>query len=546
VSFNSLEFVAFCLFSVVLLRTVPPGLWRNLAVFGINAAFVATFAASFVQVVPLVCFVLVGYLAILAVARHAALWPAIVIVLGLFIWLKHYAIVAALPTLSFLYLSVGLSYILFRILHLVIDVAQGSQKAPGFLAYLNYVFFFLNFVSGPIQRYEDFSAQVSTRPVPISAGAAHDIFDRIIRGYFLVVVISSGASIFQHMVEPQFYEALAGGFSVKAMFYYIAVALAYVTYLYTNFVGYMDIVIGIGRLAGFDLPENFDRPFIAKNFLDFWARWHMTLSGWFKLYLFNPTVKLLMAHWGGSSIRLYLGAIAFFITFFVMGMWHGTTFVYAIYGLMLGFGIAANYAWQTFLTQRMGKKRYRALCDRLWYYQVSRALTLSYFVVAVTCIWIAPEQTAAIGTPAGLAICAAAMIVLAVAGTVGGIVFDTIKARILGQGQRPRLARILAIFTLCLLCILILDAGLRSAIAAQINSVPHLYAATGRFIFFFLAGAIGYGALDPLAERLRQPLHNPGFNPIIGGSWIGVRLLILVNFAILMANDVPEFVYKVF
>jgi p-aminobenzoyl-glutamate transporter AbgT len=213
---------------------------------------------------------------------------------------------------------------------------------------------------------------------------------------------------------------------------------------------------------------------------------------------------------------------------------------------MLGFGIAANYAWQTFLTQRMGKKRYRALCDRLWYYQVSRALTLSYFVVAVTCIWIAPEQTAAIGTPVGLAICAAAMIVLAVAGTVGGIVFDTIKARILGQGQRPRLARILAIFTLCLLCILILDAGLRSAIAAQINSVPHLYAATGRFIFFFLAGAIGYGALDPLAERLRQPLHNPGFNPIIGGSWIGVRLLILVNFAILMANDVPEFVYKVF
>ncbi len=103
------------------------------------------------------------------------------------------------------------------------------------------------------------------------------------------------------------------------LIWYSAQSLAYAFFVYFNFSGYMDIVIGIGRLLGFKLPENFDRPFAAENYLDFWQRWHMTLSEWFKTYVFNPLVKKLYDSTGQQPKRMpLLGVIGYFVTFFLL------------------------------------------------------------------------------------------------------------------------------------------------------------------------------------------------------------------------------------
>src|SRR5260370_33440031 len=112
----------------------------------------------------------------------------------------------------------------------------------------------------------------------------------------------------------------------------------------------MDIVIGKGVLRGQELAENFDRPFSARTFLEFWQRWHMTLSQWFKISLFNPLVMLLMSCFPAPALTAYLGVLAFFITFLVMGIWHGTTAVFVVYGLLMGAGASINKLWQVACT----------------------------------------------------------------------------------------------------------------------------------------------------------------------------------------------------
>jgi D-alanyl-lipoteichoic acid acyltransferase DltB (MBOAT superfamily) len=155
-------------------------------------------------------------------------------------------------------------------------------------------------------------------------------------------------------------------------------------------------VIGLGILCGFQLPENFNRPYLAQNFLDLWSRWHITLSEWFKFYLFNPVLKTLAERWPSPKLIPYFGAVAFFITFTIMGIWHGSTPIFLIYGAALGIGAAGNKLFQIYAVSRLGKKRYRALSERAWYRHFSRGATLAFFTVGVACVWITPEIAALI------------------------------------------------------------------------------------------------------------------------------------------------------
>ncbi len=161
---------------------------------------------------------------------------------------------------------------------------------------------------------------------------------------------------------------------------YAASAVAYTFYLYYNFSGYMDIVIGIGWLLGQNLPENFNRPFAARNIFEFWSRWHITtLSEWFKTYLFNPLMKFLAGHVAAPVWLPYLGVIAFFVTFFVMGVWHGSTGVFVIYGLVMGAGASINKLFQVFMAQQLGKKQYKAVSESFAYATLARGLMFAFF-----------------------------------------------------------------------------------------------------------------------------------------------------------------------
>jgi D-alanyl-lipoteichoic acid acyltransferase DltB (MBOAT superfamily) len=163
--FVSFPFIGLALTAVTALRLCGAR-WQREIVLGLaNLAFLASFVVEARELAPLLSFLALGYAAVHLARRasHVALCAIIVAVVLIFIWLKQYF--ALLPSLGFAYLTVGLSYILFRVLHLVIDVAQGESKAPGALTYFGYATCFLTFVSGPIQRFQDFEEQMEKPPV---------------------------------------------------------------------------------------------------------------------------------------------------------------------------------------------------------------------------------------------------------------------------------------------------------------------------------------------------------------------------------------------
>jgi len=146
-------------------------------------------------------------------------------------------------------------------------------------------------------------------------------------------------------------------------------------------------MIGAGRLFRLDLPENFDRPFSATSFIEFWSRWHMTLSNWWKTYLYTPLVKALMKKFLSPRIDPFLGVVGFFVTFFFVGVWHGQTSEFLCFGLLQGGGVALNKLYQIILAKRLGRKRHKTLDANPLYCAVCRGLTFTYFTFTLIWLW---------------------------------------------------------------------------------------------------------------------------------------------------------------
>jgi D-alanyl-lipoteichoic acid acyltransferase DltB (MBOAT superfamily) len=405
-AFTSQAFLLFVLLVVLSFNASSARIWREAVLSVASLVFIVSFVSSFMQLVPLIGFLALGYVATLAIRRWprpAVLATLTAVVVVVFAVLKRYTFLPEDLQLSSLYLSVGLSYILFRVLQLVIDGASPSDQAPlGVLAYFNYTCNFLSFVSGPIERSEAF---VENRKKQLQRllddELAFRALARIVKGYFKLAVVSALAQYaFNGASTPLLKDAQTLGHERVILDYGLSVT-CYTIYLYSNFAGYMDIVIGIGWLLGQDLPENFNHPFAARNLFEFWARWHITLSEWFKTYLFNPLVKLFAGSVSNPKALPYLGVLAFFISFFVMGVWHGSTLVFVIYGLVMGAGVSLNKLWQIAMTKRLGKKPYRALTEKALYSSLAQGLTFAFFAMAVTALWVNFEQLQLIGQRLG-------------------------------------------------------------------------------------------------------------------------------------------------
>ena len=415
-SLSSGLFLGFALVFILAMRLLPARQGMRAVVLGAaNLVFIASFVSQPVQAVPLALFVVGGWLATrLSAGKPSTLVFGLMIgaVVLVFVWLKHYSIVAFVPSLPVAYLTLGLSYVLFRIIHLMVDVRDEVIPPPSAWDYFNYVLFFLNFVSGPIQRYQDFSSQLGARDADIADKDVHHAIRRVLLGLLIMLVIAPKLLFVTNHFQSSLFISLAGRGLSSASMYFCFAALAYLVYLYVNFSAYMNIVVGIGRLAGFQLPENFDKPFAAENFLDLWSRWHITLSEWFKFYVFNPLLKSLASRWGTPAAMPYLGAVAFFVTFLLMGIWHGSTSIFLFYGLFLGAGVAANKFYQIEIVKRLGRDGYRKLKGRAWYLHLCRGFTLSYFAIALCCLWVHQDQAGLFVTSRGLTAGIVAMVLL--------------------------------------------------------------------------------------------------------------------------------------
>jgi alginate O-acetyltransferase complex protein AlgI len=192
----------------------------------------------------------------------------------------------------------------------------------------------------------------------------------------------------------------------------------YPIYLYYNFSGYTDIVIGVGNLFGKRYPENFNAPFSSFNFLEYWTRWHMSLSNWLRDYVYTPLVFFMMRRNRSKRLDPYLGVIGYFVTFFLIGIWHGSTVIFAIYGLLLGLGVSINKLYQIYMANIIGKKPYKSMTARDYYRFPARGLTYTWTSFCLICFWASGEQAQRIVHELGLAGMAVSFLCLFVVATL--------------------------------------------------------------------------------------------------------------------------------
>jgi len=387
----SLQFVLFGLITAALSNLSHSRVWRSIVIMLASLIFLAMLAKSVVVLIPLAAFLLFGYGALAMRERgwfRGAAWsiPAVIFA---YVWLKKYTFLPEPFFLHFPYFTLGLSYIFFRVLHLLIEAGEGGgteeKQHIDIGAYLLYTLNFTTLVSGPIQRYDEFARdQFAVQPVPLGPSVIGLQLERIIRGFFKVNVLA----MLLHRMQENGLEQLTQPVPIEhKMFAAIQLTVAYPLFLYANFSGYIDIVIALARLMRIRLPENFDRPFSASSFLDFWNRWHITLSMWLKTYVYNPLLLALMRRVSSLSLQPFLGVVCFFVTFFLIGVWHGRTSEYIVFGILQGGGVALNKLWQLWLTRILGRKAYKELAKNATYIAFGRGLTFSWFAFTMFWFW---------------------------------------------------------------------------------------------------------------------------------------------------------------
>jgi alginate O-acetyltransferase complex protein AlgI len=276
-------------------------------------------------------------------ARAAKLWLVLSVLanlatLGYFKYVDFFAVNldhllssvglgAPLPLLRIL-LPVGISFLVFRVLTYTIDIYRGELVPASTLDFGVYVAFFPYLLAGPIARARDFLPQLSAPRDPRSVDAGR-AFILILGGLAKKMLIADYLST--HIVNGVFMSPQS--FSSWETLWGI---LAYSVQIYCDFSAYSDIAIGISLLLGFELPENFNAPYTARTIQDFWRRWHITLSGWLRDYLYIPL--------GGSRKgrgRTYVNLI---VTFLLAGLWHGAGWTFVFWGGMHGVGLALERA----------------------------------------------------------------------------------------------------------------------------------------------------------------------------------------------------------
>ena len=282
-------------------------------------------------------------------AKRAWLATSLVVSLGLLAWFKYYGFFAdsfaaaagalgwhVSPVVRRLVLPLGISYYTFQMLSYTLDIGRGVMKptrSP--LVFAAYASFFPHVVAGPITRARDLVPQ-------LERGATFDFqhleigLRRILLGLFKKLFVAD--TLAHYLVDPVF--------AAPARHSTAMLGLALVGYsiqVYADFSGYSSMAIGVARLLGLKLPENFRFPYLALNISEFWRRWHISLSSWLRDYLWWPLAKDI-PFGGGLVVRLRsLGAL--FLVFLLCGLWHGAAWTFVAWGALHGTCIVTYEIW---------------------------------------------------------------------------------------------------------------------------------------------------------------------------------------------------------
>lgn len=226
----------------------------------------------------------------------------------------------ALPGLNWA-VPVGISFFTFQAVGYLLDVYYGRIKAErNFLDYALFISFFPSILSGPINKASLVLPQIKNMRTYFDYGKAVAGLKMILWGMFMKVVVADRVGLYVDTVLPSYMNYTGVTCFIASLFYTIQI--------YADFAGYSLMAIGVGKLLGFELTENFCRPYFSVSVTDFWHRWHISLSTWLKDYVYIPM--------GGSRCSRRRNYWNIFVTFLVSGIWHGANWTFIVWGIWHG------------------------------------------------------------------------------------------------------------------------------------------------------------------------------------------------------------------
>lgn len=343
--FNSLAFLIF-LPLVVILYYLIPGKYRWIMLLGASYLFYGYWKVEFLGLI--VFSTLLDYVMGLAMDKIESrkkklpyLIISLVTNLGLLGVFKYADFLTGsineisgtqIPALDLL-LPVGISFYTFQTLSYSVDIYKGNQRAERHLGYFAlYVTFFPQLVAGPIERFSELGPQLREKQ-SLSYDNLAAGFRLVLLGFFAKIAIADNLAI----IAESFYKDPSQFARRDA----ILAVLAYAFQIYGDFLGYSLIAIGSARLIGIKLMDNFKTPYLASSVAEFWQRWHISLSTWFRDYVFIPL--------GGSRVNAARLAFNILVIFTVSGLWHGARWTFVIWGGIWGLLYLIERALDRFL-----------------------------------------------------------------------------------------------------------------------------------------------------------------------------------------------------
>lgn len=240
----------------------------------------------------------------------------------------------------------GISYLTFKTVQVIMELRDGTIKEISWQQYLQFLLFFPTISSGPIDRYRRFIKDYDHVPDRKTYLADVDqavfyLFQGFLYKYILGYIF--GTLLLPNVSQAALSQRYAlGGTGIS--WYLLAYMYVYSMYLFFDFAGYSLFAVSISYFMGIKTPMNFNKPFLAHNIKEFWNRWHMTLSFWFRDFIFMRfTFWVMKHHWVKNRVRM--SQLAYLVNFLVMGFWHGITWYYIVYGLFHAAAIILNDYW---------------------------------------------------------------------------------------------------------------------------------------------------------------------------------------------------------
>lgn len=338
--FSSVPFLYYFLPATLLLYLVAPRCLKNAVLLLVSLVFYAWGEPRYIAV--MLASVALGYVFGLLIERFRGRRAAKVLLalsvassLAFLVYFKYAdffitnwnAVTGFAVPLLEIALPIGISFYTFQILSYTVDVYRGevsAQKNPVDLA--AYITLFPQLIAGPIVRYSDIDRQLSERTHTLDKTALG--IRRFIFGLAKKILIADALAAF------------CSDFSAsgeKSVLFFWLYAVAFSLQIYFDFSGYSDMAIGLGRIFGFEFPENFNYPFISGSITEFWRRWHISLGSWFRDYVYIPL--------GGNRVSKARGLFNIFVVWMLTGFWHGASWNFIFWGLFFAVWLLAEKLW---------------------------------------------------------------------------------------------------------------------------------------------------------------------------------------------------------